>query len=88
MARDNSRQILIGGACGRIDTGEVDVAVGNTTVAIYTPLSYVVMGAGHLVTGKTLGVVTAGAVTNGSVNVTVASVTSTTDKLQYQLVGY
>lgn len=88
MSRDDSRQILIGARMGRIDAGEVDVAVSNETKDVYTPLSTVISAEAHLVTQKVVGSVAAGVVTDGKIQFAFAAVTSATDKLQYCIVGY
>jgi hypothetical protein len=88
MARNDSKQVLVGARCGSIDAGSIAFVTTGTTLAVPTPLSFVYAAIGHSVTGALVCTAPAGVVSGGSVTFTRSSGTASADVMHYIMVGY
>jgi hypothetical protein len=88
MARDDSKQVLVGARCGSIDAGSIAFVTTGTTLAVPTPLSFVYAAIGTTTTGRLVCSAPVGRVTDGAITFTRSDGTQSADVLQYILVGY
>lgn len=88
MARDDSKQILMGGRCGMVDAGSIAFSTTDTIVIVNTPLTFAASAIGITVTGKLVCSAPAGVITNGAITFTRADGSVSADVLHYIITGY